>query len=413
LTATIPKLPDQSFTTDYQSRWLSPTPGPSTASQTAQQHNFDQDFPLFGASETLQRAPQASRATATSNILPNSQTRARHFSFNNGVSSNSQYPQSTSLGQNLYSFNQQSYPTTLQQTKPQDLRRRTLSQNIAKHTAFPLRTISAPLPQGEKHSSLKSTRAQLTPSGTMSTAFDSLYLPGGEEFNLFQESAVDLDTSFAMGSDYNTQDNSQDVTISPSELFVDDYGIVSNPPSTTFGNLDTPDSGYLESPAFGSSAYNTSPLHDGSLDETLDLDNMTSLFPHPAMDQFAKPDVKPNFTSINEPTRAAAMERKDSNGMVRQKSSPGRPPTQAFHSRKRSDVCGVTKAAKPRKTLPEIKIDSEDDKETAKRKKNTAAARKSRQRKMDNAEAQQTEIDRLRALVYNLGGDPDAGLSPS
>jgi hypothetical protein len=63
---------------------------------------------------------------------------------------------------------------------------------------------------------------------------------------------------------------------------------------------------------------------------------------------------------------------------------------------------------KARKPLTEIKVDSEDDRETAKRKKNTAAARKSRQRKQEHAEAAAAEIQRLRAIIYRLGADPDS-----
>lgn len=71
---------------------------------------------------------------------------------------------------------------------------------------------------------------------------------------------------------------------------------------------------------------------------------------------------------------------------------------------------GINKS-KPRKDLPEITIDlDKDDKETAKRKKNTAAARKSRARKQEHAEARDAEIDRLRSLVYRLGGNPDEDL---
>jgi len=54
-----------------------------------------------------------------------------------------------------------------------------------------------------------------------------------------------------------------------------------------------------------------------------------------------------------------------------------------------------------------IEITSEDDKETAKRKKNTAAARKSRERKNNKTELDEAEIQRLRAIIYGLGHDPD------
>merc|ERR1711939_1037433 len=133
------------------------------------------------------------------------------------------------------------------------------------------------------------------------------------------------------------------------------------------------------------------------------------LFPQDSFDQFAQqtmPVIEQKdtaFTAVNakQPTEAPAP-------MVRQKSSPGRPPSQPYtHGRKHSDTHGINKM-KARKPLVEITVDSEDDKETAKRKKNTAAARKSRQRKQEHAEAAAAEIQRLRAIIYRLGADPDA-----
>lgn len=45
--------------------------------------------------------------------------------------------------------------------------------------------------------------------------------------------------------------------------------------------------------------------------------------------------------------------------------------------------------------------------EGEKRRKNTAAARKSRMRKQEEAESKDAEIQRLRDMTYRLGGDPD------
>jgi len=189
--------------------------------------------------------------------------------------------------------------------------------------------------------------------------------------------------------------------------------ILSAPPSTAFPNLSTPDSGYLESPAMASSGLNTSPLEDGLLDGQLnfaELDTMAPLFPQNSFDQFAQQPIPSEPASVK-PSLAAVNSRPSSNAspMVRQKSSPGRPPSTPFsHGRKHSESYGINKSSKPRKSLPEITIESDDDKETAKRKKNTAAARKSRQRKQEHAEAADAEIQRLRAMIYRLGADPDA-----
>ncbi|OAG43721.1 hypothetical protein AYO21_01948 [Fonsecaea monophora] len=249
------------------------------------------------------------------------------------------------------------------------------------------------------------------PQGDMATAFDSMYLPGGD-FSASHDDFLDLGPNFQ--SNHFTPVNSgvNDGTISPTDLFKDDAMIMSAPPSAAFPNLSTPDSSFLESPAMASSGLNTSPLEDGELDATLnfaELDGMVPLFPQNSMDQFActplatEAFVKPPSSVVSSRPVSTVQE----TGMVRQKSSPGRPPSQPYHVRKRSETNGVSKASKARKSLPEIHIESDDDKETAKRKKNTAAARKSRQRKQEHAEAAEAEIQRLRAIIYRLGADPD------
>jgi general control protein GCN4 len=235
--------------------------------------------------------------------------------------------------------------------------------------------------------------------------FDHMYLPGSfGSGDAFDFTAADFDVNVPG-------------TVSPSDLMNNggDSYIMSNPASTAFPNLNTPDSSYLESPALASSGLNTSPMDNGLLDSTLnfpELDSMVPLFP-PGLDQFGqqmsdeKPARNTSFTSVNS-TRSASS---NASPMVRQKSSPGRPPApypaNVPHARKHSESAGISKKAS-RKLLPEIAIDSEDDKETAKRKKNTAAARKSRQRKVDMTEAMESEINRLRSIILRMGGDPDA-----
>jgi len=241
----------------------------------------------------------------------------------------------------------------------------------------------------------------------MTTAFDSMYLPGGDLF-ASHDDFLDPQINYQPHSFDITSPLIHDGTVSPSELFNDDSMIMSAPPSTAFPNLSTPDSGYLESPATG---LNTSPMEDGLLDDQLNFPDLDSLVPlFPPDDPFDQLSQSPLILE-SAISRSAINTRPSSNAspMVRQKSSPGRPPSHPYglgHSRKHSDAYGVNKA-KSRKSLPEISIDSEDDKETAKRKKNTAAARKSRMRKQEHAEASESEIQRLRAMIYRMGGDPD------
>lgn len=415
-TATIHALDFTSFTTDSKPQWRSPIPRSPAIAQPNYNNSFNQDFQLFAASETQATPPTATRAQAIPSTIPNRHRhiQSRHLSVNSRVPP-AQSTQSPSLG-HFNSFNQRSYSSpTLHNTQnqPQNLRQLAHFQQLPPVPPFDSgsrRIHTAPtVPQGSSHSSSREKSRSLTsPIGTMTTAFDSMYLPGGD---LFASHDDFLDQTNYQSHDFKfTSPLIHDGTVSPSELFNDDSMIMSAPPSTAFPNLSTPDSGYLESPATG---LNTSPLEDGLLDDQLnfqDLDSLAPLFPPgDSFDEFAQsalvpePAVGKSFSAVN--TRPSS----NASPMVRQKSSPGRPPSHPYglgHSRKHSDAYGVSKA-KPRKSLPEINIDSEDDKETAKRKKNTAAARKSRMRKQEHAEASEAEIQRLRAMIYRMGGDPD------
>lgn len=243
--------------------------------------------------------------------------------------------------------------------------------------------------------------------------FDDISLPttGGELDNtntMFSDSTLDYASSWtAINGNRTAQTTSNTGTVSPKDIMNDSIAM-SAPSSTAFPNLSTPGSGYLESPYLGNSSLDTSPMNgDGALDAELDFSGYTSLFPD-ANDQFNKPNNHANtsFTSASSGYNAASP-------MVRQKSSPGRPPSSA-HGRHHSTTSGV-RPSKQNKPLPDIVIDPHrDSKEDLKRKKNTAAARKSRQRKLETAEALQTEndklheeIERLKQIVYSLGGSPD------
>lgn len=255
----------------------------------------------------------------------------------------------------------------------------------------------------------------------MSSTFDNLYLPGGDSFASQEELDFDLyENSDFTAINTNVQPYSIDHTVSPHEV-MNDTAVMSAAASTAFPNLHTPSSSYLESPAMGSSNYNTSPLEDGALDQTLNYDELATyepLFPQDDSDQFSQTMPladnmhKMSFTSVQSQMKPSpALSRSSmASPMIRQRSSPGRPPTNG-HARKPSLTSGVAKVSKARnKTLPEIEITEEDSKEIAKRKKNTAAARKSRQRKMEHQDVLETEIQRLRNVIERMGGNPDEGM---
>lgn len=236
-----------------------------------------------------------------------------------------------------------------------------------------------------------------------STAGDAL-----DSTSMFPDSNLDFASSWtAINGPRTVQASSNAGTVSPKDI-MNDAIAMSAPSSTAFPNLSTPGSGYLESPYLGNSSLDTSPMNgDGALDADLDFTGYSSLFPD-VNDHFNKSNVQAHtsFTSTSSGYNAASP-------MVRQKSSPGRPPSSS-HARKYSTTSGV-RPSKQNKPLPDIVLDpNRDSKEDLKRKKNTAAARKSRQRKLATAEALQIEneklneeIERLKQIVYNLGGSSE------
>ena len=228
-------------------------------------------------------------------------------------------------------------------------------------------------------------------------AFDNLYLTGGGDFFASHEDGM-------TGLDNYPTGNFTAINSSPSL-----HNAATVSPQELLNNFNTPESGYLESPVMGSSAYGTTPLEDGGfMDESLDYSSMhVPLFPQDGTDQFMETTMH-RVHSQGSFTQSASA-----SPMVRQRSGPfsGSHPGTS-HSRKPSLIAGVAKASaiKSRKPLPEIVIKEDDAKEIAKRKKNTAAARKSRENRANRMEALEAEVLRLRGIVENLGVDPDEGL---
>lgn len=227
-------------------------------------------------------------------------------------------------------------------------------------------------------------------------SFDNLYLTGGD--NMFASHEEDI-----TGLEHYPTSNFTAINTSPA---MQNAATVS--PQELLNSFTTPESSYLESPIMGSSAYATTPLEDGGfMDDSLDYSSMNMpLFPQDGMDQFMEtPMQRVQSQSFSQSASASPM--------VRQRSgpSPGSRPGTA-HSRKQSLTAGVAKASasKSRKPLPEIVIKEDDAKEIAKRKKNTAAARKSRENRANRMEALEAEVLRLRGIVLDLGVDPDEGV---
>ncbi|KAK4958605.1 General control protein [Elasticomyces elasticus] len=176
-------------------------------------------------------------------------------------------------------------------------------------------------------------------------------------------------------------------TVSPKDLFQDSSSTM--PPSATFTNLTTPGSSFLTTP---DDAYDTSPLFDSGIGNS--SDNFFPLF-----------NDADDFTEEQKPAAAAPLMERSSSGKqvvvhpggsheelvalatavaypvrptMRNRATSIVPSSNATISPRMSSVAGINKRKKELKPI----IADENDHDAMKRAKNTAAARKSRTKKL-------------------------------
>jgi len=203
---------------------------------------------------------------------------------------------------------------------------------------------------------------------TMQNAFSSAYsspaVPTNYDFNTNASSSA----STNMG------------TVSPQDLFVGRDQFASAPNSTAFTNLTSP-STYDESPEYNGD-FDVSPFvgANGDLDQSLAGDPWYPLFPQD--DQTTKVEQSPLL--VEEELEVSEHLRNN-----RRRSGTGTsPPTN------HSSVSGV-KSRKRDQPLPPIIVDDPNDTVAMKRARNTLAARKSRQRKMQRFDELEDRIAKL------------------
>lgn len=191
------------------------------------------------------------------------------------------------------------------------------------------------------------------------------------------------------------------VTISPKDVFNPD----SVPPSTSFTNLTTPGSTYLDTP---DDSFETSPLYSaadsGKYWPPLFGDDEDVTAATTAGSSFAVPSsVAPQMTRTTSTSSGNQIVIHPGGEPVqaqqRKRSSTGASPATfgSTAAAKHSAVAGVG-ARKRDKPLPPILVD-ENDAVALKRAKNTAAARKSRAKKVEEHDKLLGEIADLKAEV--------------
>jgi len=173
-------------------------------------------------------------------------------------------------------------------------------------------------------------------------------------------------------------------TVSPQDLLVRDP-FASAPNSTAFTNLTSP-STYNESPEYTDN-FDVSPFvgNNHDLDNALAGDPWYPLFPQD--DQLEKPTVDESPLLPEEELEVSEALR-GSNG--RRRSGTGGSPPSGTHS----SVSGVN-SRKRDKPLPPIIVEDPNDTVAMKRARNTLAARKSRQRKMQRFDELEDRIAKL------------------
>lgn len=220
----------------------------------------------------------------------------------------------------------------------------------------------------------------LTPTSGINVAYDGTSADLGSDIQGFTWDELTSSTeSLIPDLNFTAINGAAPGTVSPKDLVMDGSGSV--PPSTAFTNLTTPGSAYLDTP---DDAYETSPMFD-SLDTN---DVWPSLFEHY---DFAAPAAAPEMTRTVSGSSAIVVH---PGGVSRKRSATNASPLTA--TVRPSSVVGVTKRGE--KQLAPIVVDPSDT-VAVKRARNTAAARKSRDKKFKEVETYKQRIEELEQEV--------------
>ena len=244
---------------------------------------------------------------------------------------------------------------------------------------------SSPLTSSSSPSLIDASEINVAYEGT----FGDLGAAGDADFFHAHDGTFDFELTGPTDHGFTAINNDGGVErtlVSPRDLFIE-----SNLPSTSFTNLTTPGSTVLETP----DDYQTSPL----LGDSFGADNHAwySLFPDTDNDAFngSAPDMArtTSSSSINPIVvhPGGDLQRKRSSTVATATSPDFSPAT------KHSNIAGVN-ARRRDKPLPPIVV-NENDPVALKRARNTAAARKSRAKKVHEKDGLEDQISALKREV--------------
>lgn len=432
-TATIPHSDSQSFVTDYPQSWLTqpqsprhPTPAPvSTTSTTPDLVN---DFVLFpDPSPALPRSERApatchtdpnysgtsftgQRQLQTQQINPVSSLPQRRVS-NNYLPRNSSVSSSNGLHPGSYSLTRPPVPLFANKSS-RTINQRPQPASMSINIPQPNSPTTDPQSSPELFSSDLSS-PELTSPSEMSEFLDYTQAADATGLLAMEDNVMDSPYTFDMGNDL-TRQTSNSGFVSPQDLYCD-----SAPPSTTFTDISTPRD-FFESPnGLHFADDDDSPLFDHDDGDSFEFETM-SMFPplypsKPRVEQSVTPSLNESYSIESSVATATPLE---APAMSRNASSPGKTLTR---SSQQGRPTGVTKSKRrATKELDPIHVHDPNNPVEVKRARNTAAARKSRNRRAGYIEDLEnenvhlvSEVDNLRAELAHAHSILDRhGLSP-
>jgi hypothetical protein len=386
-TANIPSEFFNSFTTDSNPRWLPPSSSSLPAQSPQQLSSQDpshpeshpqpnlQDFVLFERSPSVRSTPSlsnnqvafsgqhrrnSSHLTSSAQSLQNQRVAAIIQSTGHSITTSALTNRfnPAQSPQQFYASSAPQSTTALQkqrQTRPQVPLFSQSTGNIPQTPNMVMQDMDL-FDDFTAFEGGASTHQNSFPSAYSSPAVPTIYDP---HMNLSSSTS-----STNMG------------TVSPQDLLRDPFA--SAPNSTAFTNLTSPDSQYHQSPEFAD--YDVSPFigDNQDLDMAISGDPWYPLFPQDDQVEQPKSQVEQSPLLPEEELEVSEHLRRRRSGTA---SSPPAP------------AGGVRKRDKP---LPPIVVEDPNDTVAMKRARNTLAARKSRQRKMQRFEELEDEIAKLK-----------------
>jgi general control protein GCN4 len=414
-TATIPSQEFNLFTTDSQPPWLpssssslpahSPRPSPLQLQDHSGPSNnpSHQDFVLFERSPSARSTPSLSNQQAfngqnrrhsshlsqSAASLQNQRVAAIIQSTGHSISTSSLTnrfnPAQQQQQQQFYASSAPSSSTALQQQRPTRPQVPLFSQSTGNIPQTPNMAMQGMQRNFIVNSPARSHDSQQPADMDLFDEFTP-FEGGASTQNAYHSaySSPAVPTLYDANMNLSSSSSTNIGTVSPQDLLVRDP-FASAPNSTAFTNLTSP-STYNESPEYNDN-FDVSPFvgNNHDLDQALAGDPWYPLFPQD--DQAEQPSVSESPLLPDEELEVSEALRN-----TNRRRSNGTSPPSGSHS----SVSGV-QSRKRDKPLPPIIVEDPNDTVAMKRARNTLAARKSRQRKMQRFDELEERIAKLEA----------------